>query len=481
MRFPRKGIIQRFVAASGELIKGNIPIITTGSLHQAIITMKTILISAQLLFLPFLIPAQSPMQFDIFTCQAPAGYVLKDNKEKLFFEKIEGSAYCQLYLWKATTGESDPEKDFARDWNNFAVTPYQVSAPETKEMNSADGWTVTNGAARGTYKNIQFVISISTYSKGAVTYAIVSVLNDRKYLADVDQFTATVDPDLKKFKPGSSLAKPVVNQPGQLMNMAKPTTNFDDGWMARAQTSYVQLQKSNTEIRLHYVDAALDDAKSNMIDAPEYYWKHYIEPYFSVRQPEKWSGVQYPVIYFMQGNATNKQTGASCFVAIKIVYNGGARPIVVISPDQSSYQRQFPHPNDLDRMLSYNKFAVTAKDIIGTWNGGGGGGLEYYNAYTGNYMSSHTLSTTDEFSFNSNGTYSSMYRSANINGGNAQFGGQDFKGKFSCTDWQLSASNRYRGATTNFNAQLIAVKGGYLLYLQDKANSSMQYTLYRTK
>ena len=154
---------------------------------------------------------------------------------------------------------------------------------------------------------------------------------------------------------------------------------------------------------------------------------------------------------------------------------------MVICPDQASYQRQFPHPNDLDRMLSYNKFAITAKDIIGTWNGGGGGGLEYFNAYTGNYISSHTLSTTDEFSFYSNGTYSSRYRSASINGGNAQFGGQDFKGKFTCTDWQLNASNRYRGATSSFNAQLIAVKGGYLLYLQDKTNSSMQYTLYRTK
>ncbi len=443
--------------------------------------MKTFLISASFLFLPFIIFAQSPLQFDIFNCQAPAGYTLKDKKEKLFFEKIEGSAYCQLYLWKAVNGESDPEKDFAKDWNNFAVIPYQLNTPETKEVNSADGWTVINGAARGTYKNIQFVISISTYSKGAVTYAIVTVLNDRKYLTDADQFIATVDPDLKKFKAGNTTVKQAASQSRQLMNLTKPSTNFDDGWIASALTSFVQLSKSNTEIRLHYVDASLDDAKSNMIDAPEYYWKQYVEPYFTVRQPEKWSGVQFPVIYFMQGNAINKQTGASCFVALKIVYNGGARPIVVISPDQSSYQRQFAHPNDLDRMLSYNKFAITTKDIIGTWNGGGGGGLEYYNAYTGNYMSSHTLSTTDEFIFNSNGTYSSMYRSANINGGNAQFGGQDFKGKFSCTDWQLSATNRFRGVTTNFNAQLIAVKGGFLLHLQDKTNTSMQYTLYRSK
>ena len=91
------------------------------------------------------------------------------------------------------------------------------------------------------------------------------------------------------------------------------------------------------------------------------------------------------------------------------------------------------------------------------------------------------VSSTDEFTFKSDGTYSSMYRSANINNGGTQFGGQDFKGTFSVTDWSVTASNRYKGKTTTYKAQLIAVNGGYLLYMEDADNASMNYTLFKAK
>ena len=225
----------------------------------------------------------------------------------------------------------------------------------------------------------------------------------------------------------------------------------------------------------------MDDARPNTIDAPEYYWSKYVEPYFTVSNVQKWSGVQYPVIYHLQANAVEKKTGKACFVAIKIVYSGGARPIVVIAPNQNSYQQQFPYPNDIDPYLNANKFAVTTSDIIGTWKGGGGGGVEYYNAYSGTYAGMSAVSATDEFSFNTNGTYSSTDRSASMNNGGTQFGGQDFKGNFSVTDWSLTATNRYGGKTTTYNAHLIAVKNGYLLYMADAANPSMNYTLYKSK
>jgi hypothetical protein len=90
------------------------------------------------------------------------------------------------------------------------------------------------------------------------------------------------------------------------------------------------------------------------------------------------------------------------------------------------------------------------------------------------------VSSTDEFIFNKDGSYSSIYRSASMNNGGAQFGGQDFKGKFSVTDWSITATNRYKGKTTKYNAQLIAVKNGFLLYMSDPENSSMNYTLFKT-
>jgi hypothetical protein len=189
--------------------------------------------------------------------------------------------------------------------------------------------------------------------------------------------------------------------------------------------------------------------------------------------------VQYPVIYHIQADAVEKQTGKACFVAIKIVYSGGARPIVVIAANPNSYQQLFPHPNDMDRMLNYNKFAVTANDITGTWTGGGGNGVEYYNAYSGTYAGMSAVSTADEFVFNSNGNYQSTHNSANMNNGSTKFSGIKYNGAFSVTDWEINAGNRVSGKTKKFIAQLIAVKGGFLLQLTDSDYRPLVYTLFK--
>lgn len=426
--------------------------------------------------------AQPGKLYNIFSYTAPAGFELKSSKDMLFYNKSEGKQYCQLFLYPAVTGQSDIEKDFQKNWDFFARNPAQnVGDPETKQKSTVNGWTAITGTAKGRYGGQSFTITLSTFTKGAITWYTAGVYTHPKYLPGLTSFTAGIIADERKF---AAELPPVqnntpINTGGT--GIAKPTTNFDDGYTGKALPAYVQLTKAGTEIRLHYINAALDNARPNTIDAPEYYWSKYVTPYFNVSNPEKWAGVQYPVIYFMSGNAVNKQTGKSCYVAIKIVYSGGARPIVVIAPNESSYRQQFPHPNDVDRMLNYNKFAVTASDVLGTWKGSGGGGVEYYNAYSGTYAGMSAISTSDEFVFSANGTYTSTYRSANMNNGGAQFGGQDFKGKFTVTDWQLTATNRFRGKTTNFIAQLIAVQGGYLLYLSDPENNSMNYTLFKTK
>lgn len=430
--------------------------------------------------------AQTGKTYSIFSYTAPAGFALKSSKDMLYYYSSAGKQYCQLFLYPAVNGQSDVEKDFQKNWDFFARKPEQgVGNPETRQKTTVNGWPAITATAKGSYGGQAFSIILTTCTKGAVTWYMAGVYSDARYLSAINAFTAAIQADEKK----AMVTTPVQNNPANAntpatagaTGISKPTTNFDDGWVAKALASFVQLTKNGTEIRLHYIDDALDNARPNTIDAPEYYWSKYVTPFFNVSNPQKWAGVQYPVIYFMWGNAVNKQTGKTCFVAIKIVYSGGARPIVVIAPNESSYQQQFAHPNDLDRMLNYNKFAVTTADITGTWKGSGGGGVEYYNAYTGGYTGMSAISTSDEFVFNTNGTYTSTYRSANMNNGGAQFGGQDFKGKYTVTDWQVTATNRFRGKTTAFTAQLIAVRGGYLLYMSDPDNSSMNYTLFKTK
>ncbi|MFZ1311783.1 MAG: hypothetical protein WAR38_02895 [Chitinophagaceae bacterium] len=427
---------------------------------------------------------QSIKKYDIFSYSAPAGFVLKEQKQRLLYEKREGNSFCQIHIWAAQQGSSDPAANFKTDWEHFAVKPYNLTEPPTTQTEKQNGWEVVTGASQAAMDGIPFIVAVSTFTQNDISWCAVSIFNDEKYAAVIDKFILGINADSRKLvrKPNQATQQNSIpvsnNNTGGITNS---TTSFDDGWTATVNNDYVKLTKAGTELRLHYTDKALDDARPNTIDAPEYYWSKYVEPYFNVSNVQKWSGVQYPVIYHIQANAVEKKTGKSCFVAIKIVYSGGARPVVVIAPDQNSYQQQFPHPNDIDPMLNANRFALTANDIIGTWKGSGGGGVEYYNVYSGTYAGMSAVSSTDEFTFNSNGTYSSTYRSASMNSGGAQFGGQDYKGNFSVTDWSLTVTNRYKAKTTTYKAQLIAVKGGFLLYMEDSDNSSMKYTLFKTK
>ncbi len=435
------------------------------------------------------IPMEGQLKnYDIFSYETPKGFSLQKLDAALFYSKKDSKSYCQLFLYPATTSLGTPEADFNANWNSFARNSGQgIHDPETKETDTANGWHSIMGAARGRYGNKSFVLTLTTLSNGEISFYTASVFSDQKYLPAVQEFTGSIQPDLQLYAGKQKSTAPAViiqnqstSQSGQT-GITKFNTRFDDGWFATATNDYVKVVKDNTEVRLMYINDALDQARPNTVDAADYYWNHYVSPNFQMAQAEKWSGVEYPVIYFKQGAGTDPATGKPCYVALKIVYSGGARPILVIAPDQQQFRQQYPHPNDLDRMLNYNKFALSVADITGKWTGGSGAGVEYYNAYNGTYAGMSAISTSDDFEFKTDGMYTSAYRSASSNMGTTRFGAIDYKGKYHITDWTLRAENRYKGKTTLFNAQLIAVKNGFLLYLSDNDAPSMNYTLIKIK
>lgn len=435
------------------------------------------------------IPMEGQLKnYDIFSYETPKGFSLQKLDAALFYSKKDSKSYCQLFLYPATTSLGTPEADFNANWNSFARNSGQgIHDPETKETDTANGWHSIMGAARGRYGNKSFVLTLTTLSNGEISFYTASVFSDQKYLPAVQEFTGSIQPDLQLYAGKQKSTAPAVTMQNQSTSQSGQTgitkfnTRFDDGWFATATNDYVKVVKDNTEVRLMYINDALDQARPNTVDAADYYWNHYVSPNFQMAQAEKWSGVEYPVIYFKQGAGTDPATGKPCYVALKIVYSGGARPILVIAPDQQQFRQQYPHPNDLDRMLNYNKFALSVADITGKWTGGSGAGVEYYNAYNGTYAGMSAISTSDDFEFKTDGMYTSAYRSASSNMGTTRFGAIDYKGKYHITDWTLRAENRYKGKTTLFNAQLIAVKNGFLLYLSDNDAPSMNYTLIKIK
>jgi hypothetical protein len=425
--------------------------------------------------------------FDIFKYKAPAKYTLKDSVNKIYYELVEGNKYCQLYIFPAVQGENDIDKNFQLDWESYAAKPFGIKAPEpsTKTRQTIGGTEVLFGASRGTYNNIQFVVTVTTYAKDGLSWCVASVFNDQKYIETAQQFSNGVDANTSLFASKASSVEQVPPSPGTSGKSASGiilfTTNFDDGWKATPMADYVQVVRQNMQARLYYVNTVLDDARPNTVSPEQWYWSRIVAPSFTVGNPQKWESVSYPVIYFQDGEGVDKSTGAKVYVAMKVVYQGGANVVVVTAPSKAAYQAQFGHPNDVDRMLSYNKFGVTKNDIIGTWSKTGGGGVEYYNAYSGNYAGMSAISSTDEFTFNSNDTYTSVHNAANTNDGSTTFSGLNYKGNFSVNVWELMATNRVSGKTKKFWCQLMAVKNGYILTLTDSDYEPLKYVLFKRK
>jgi hypothetical protein len=432
------------------------------------------------------VAGQTKGNFDLFSFTAPKGFKTEKTAEYAVVKKDNGSKYCNSFIIKARVSAGNAKADFDEDWQQYAAKKGAVQPANTNTGNQGD-WTVTGGYGTASFQNQPFYILISTFTGKGTTWCVVHYFNNESYSDDIAAFTASIVPDENKIGALAANTNAINNpvQPpaplGGSMLMKKYNTNFDDGWQATPLADYVQVTKAETEIRLYYVNEALEKQRPNTVDPEAWYWNKMVEPAFTAPNPQKWVQVTYPVIYFYESDAIDKATGKQIYVAMKVIYEGGARVVVAITKNKTLYQQQFAHPNDLNRMQGYNKFAVTLSDIVGAWVKNGGNGVEYYNAYTGGYTGMSAISTTDEFKFISDGKYQSIHRSANTNNGGTQFGGMDYKGKVTVSDWQVLATNRVGGKTKKFWCQLEAIKGGYLLILTDSDYEPLKYVLYRKR
>jgi hypothetical protein len=128
-------------------------------------------------------------------------------------------------------------------------------------------------------------------------------------------------------------------------------------------------------------------------------------------------------------------------------------------------------------MRGYNKFAIALKDLVGVWSGNDGSAMNYYNAYTGAYQGMCVAASSDEFTFSTDGTYSSKHSGATGMVGNMQTYSQNYKGKATVSNWEIVLPNRFEGKTSTYSAYFEVIPGGRVLHLQDKQYKGMTYAL----
>jgi hypothetical protein len=276
----------------------------------------------------------------------------------------------------------------------------------------------------------------------------------------------------------SSNPAPSNTLPAAPGKFAFTTTQFDDGWTSTVQADFVLVEKGENTIYLlfHVPYNASQFSGTGLRDA-EYYWDNYVTQYFNTHSKQFNDGGSIALKPpYMEGYGTDKRTGRSCFIGMYLLIVPNATSIVIgTAPDESAFRKLFPKANefsgsDLAEMERYNRFAVGAGDLVGKWQSGNTETAQWYYTSPAGYegYAGMTLAATSAtFLFSSNGTYTSIHNGATGAVGSMNTFQQEYKGTYTVANWAITATNRWQGQTTRFDAYFKAVRGGRVLHLND--------------
>lgn len=412
---------------------------------------------------------------DLAKYTVPDGWK-REEKARTFVSHTQvdqkNGTWCQLYVWLSMASAGNLDTDFATEWETLVRKNFGALDPEPRAARALPGWQVKAATASGTRNSGKLWVYQHTYSSGTKRMTFTATTNQpTQYQAAIDAFFGSI------ALPTAEAAPPAVIPANPAATSGK-TTNFDDGWVAVEQPDWVQVTKDGVVVLLHY---RLPDLRpfNNLDEATAFAWNQLVAPrYRNISnvwfRRSFWSdGDAFNGKYFAAADARD-QNGRPVYVAF---YKNGTNGkwIEIITPDQASFQRRFTTVQRLDgtnwdqltKLAGYNKFAVTAADIIGNWESASGAGVQYYDVYTGNNAGFAYASSTNSFAFRPDGTYTSVYKGAHNaqDGRGTIFSGETFTGRFAVSNWEMSLTNRFKGASHTFSAMFEAVKGGRILHL----------------
>lgn len=433
--------------------------------------------------------AQQKQIFDIFSYTFPATFLVKEKTKRLVLEKKEGNTFCQLHIWPAQQGSSDPLANFKTDWNYFANQQYKTGEPKEKQIEKFNGWDVVTGVGVATVDGVQFIISVSTFTQGDISWCAITQFNDEKYAAEVDQFFASINADAKKFvrksNPQGNQTVVINNDPGTGKPVSNgfhfTSTNFDDGWVSVPKEDWVQTTKGNIKVLIHYPNKAADEYNPDGDAALKNAWNILVAPRYSNATNMFFkSGYTFESTpNYGAAEMTDNATGKRVYVVLyqRTFYGSNNKYVEIIAPSRAVFEQQFGNYeankqnktwDALNNLQNYNKFAVSASDLKGTWTSDFGSAISYVYVATGLYAGMDTHSSAENFQFTGAGKYQWSLSVASGQVGNMRFQGAKSAGNVTLPDnWHLQFSD-IEGKSKQYEAMFSCIKGLRILWLDGK-------------
>lgn len=425
--------------------------------------------------------------FDITTFTAPKGWKKQTTEStvQLSKEDVAKGTYCMITLMKAVPGTANSKENFDAAWESVVKQMVTTSVDPEMQVPSKDGeWEAQSGYApfeNEGNKGVALLVTLSGYQK---MVNILVLTNTDAYEKDVTTFLESIDftKQIAKTNTSKTLSKQPEVTPAVKGNFAFTTTNFDDGWVATEQADWVQVSKGTTRVLIHYPNKTADAYNSVVMDGLKNAWNILVAPKYSTASNFEFKPITgWQTIEFAEADAVEKITGKTVHVVLfKMNYsNGSGKYLEFITPDKQAFEQEFGAYHEtsygwekMENMIKRNKFAIAANDLLGKWSTNDYASLTYYYVNTGGTAGTTSTSTADEFIFLQGNNYQSNHSGASGMAGNMKFSSQNYKGKSSVTNWSVTLTNRFQGATEKYDCYFEAIKGGRILLMTDRLGTT---------
>lgn len=454
--------------------------------------MKRIFILCTLLFSH---ASWSQQTYDMLTFTPPKGWKKTTAENSLSFDTINNSkrTWSRISVLKGTASKGMPQADFDSDWQDLAVKAHGVSsAPLAIDTQTIDGWKVQSGLGKFVFNKDTATLALTTFSDGLRYTSVLMMTNGKGYADAIERFLNSIKLPKEGVVQNTS-TQPVAPTKTTANGFQFNTTNFDDGWTSVAKEDWVEVTKGAVKVLIHYPREGtvfpadpdvLTNAAWNILVAPRYsnlrnYKTAYISDYIR------------PTLGM--GTLTDKATGKDVYA---VFYRQGQTGwLEFVSPNKNAFIQEFKFDPEtiqwnsevnlmkaLERMVSYNKFAIATSDLSGTWTSDFTGVQQMYHVYTGNYAGMNITQSNEEFVFGPNNTYNWKILLAHGMVGNQNISQTKSTGTFSVlNNWQIHFSKLQLGPKT-YHAYWSCIKGARLLNLLDaNAPGNGIYTVYGKK
>lgn len=430
--------------------------------------------------------------FDIATYTAPKAWKKQLTEGAVQFSKEDAAkgTYCLITLFKSVPGTASPKENFDLAWTSIVKEMVTVSAaPEMQPASTENGWELQNGFAPFESEGTKGAVILITSTGFEKMVNLIILANSDIYEKDIAAFLESVN--LKKPAGAAGKVnqavkktvtaeetKPAVKQTGFVFT----TTNFDDGWTSVVKEDWVEVTKGGIKVLLHYPNKKADAYNSVLKEEDYTAWNTLTAPRYSNMKNFEWKSIQsWQSISFMEADATENASGKTVHIVLfKLHYsNGSGRYLEFVTNSKAAYENEFgayqavSYGWEKPAAMQYrNKFSVAANDLIGTWTTSDYASVSYYYVNTGGLASTSTTSTADEFTFSTGNNYHSQHSGASGEVGNIKFSNQVYKGKSTVSNWAVVLTNRFQGATENYDCYFEAIKGGRVLLMTDRLKTT---------